>query len=180
MSKSLTIGNTAPDGTSLEATFLPETGLNMTSYKKGDVEVIDQGTANLFEERFAGLGPLIGPHFHRRNPAIIPLLEEEKLFPHIKRVRSHGAHDPFSHGVARYAPWQVEHTKNSLKGRLSGKDEWHGVPLAKLQGQNFKMDFVAEMTPKGLQIALSVVSDTDSLVGIHYYYSLGKGKAQRT
>lgn len=50
----------------LTATFLPELGMNLASYKKGDYEAIDQNTQGEFEERFAGLGPLIGPHFHHQ------------------------------------------------------------------------------------------------------------------
>ena len=63
------LSNKTSKGEVLQATFLPEKGMNMISYKKGTLEVIDQSTKNLFDERFAGLGALIGPHFHpsRRN-----------------------------------------------------------------------------------------------------------------
>lgn len=163
------------DGLLLEATFLPDKGMNMISYKKGDIEVIDQSTSVLFEERYAGLGALIGPHFHHRNPEVLPVIKEESLFPHIARVRAKGVKDPFSHGIARYAPWQAQASENRVEATLTGKDLWNGVSLASLEGQNFKMKYSAELTPTGLQIEMSIVSDMDSIVGIHYYYHLPKG-----
>lgn len=160
------------NGEKLQATFLPEKGMNLVSYKKGNIEVIDQSTLPLFEERFAGLGALIGPHFHRRKTETLPKIADESLFPHIARIKAKGVQDPFSHGIARYAPWQATATEHSVKASLSGKDTWNGVPLSALEGQNFKMNFHAELTPKGLILNFDVVSDTDSLVGIHYYYHL--------
>ncbi len=171
--------STAQDGKNLEVTFLPEQGMNMVSYKKGNTEIIDQSTQNLFEERFAGLGPLIGPHFHRRNPSIIPKLKDESLFPHIARVKAQGPHDPFSHGIGRYAPWKVvSSTEHEIKATLSGKDEWNGVALSAIEGQNFTMNFKAKLSNQGLDIELSVVSDTDSIVGIHYYFNLPQGEGK--
>src|ERR1700722_13801367 len=156
-----------------QATFDPARGMNLLSYKKGATEVIDQATWPLFEERYAGLGALIGPHFHHRNAAVLPKIADESLFPHIARVKAKGILEPFSHGIARYAPWKLlEVTKSSFKARLSGKDSWNGVALAALEGQNFTMDFKGELTALGLKLDLAVVSDTDSLVGIHYYYRL--------
>lgn len=163
-------------GEPLSAIFLPSKGMNLISYKKGAQEVIDSSTANLFEERFAGLGSLIGPHFHRHNPAILPPINDESLFPHIARVRAQGIEDPFTHGIARYAPWQATSTQNSFKATLTGKDVWNGVPLAALEGQNFTMHFEGELTSSGLHLSLDVVSDTDSVVGLHYYYHLPKGE----
>lgn len=176
--KTISLQALAPDGKLLEATFLPEMGMNMISYKKGDIEVIDQSTRSLFEERFAGLGALIGPHFHRRRTESLPKIKDENLFPHIARVKAKGVQDPFSHGIARYAPWKAEATETKVKAVLTGKDLWNGVPLAELEGQNFKMEFNAELRSEGLFLHLSVVSDTDSLVGIHYYYALPNGKGR--
>lgn len=161
-------------GKQYEARFLPEKGMNLISFKLDGNEVIDQSTRNLFEERYAGLGALIGPHFHHRKPGNIPAVKDESLFPHIARVKAKGIQEPFSHGIARYAPWQATATETKINAVLTGKDTWNGVPLAELEGQNFKMLFDAEMTEKGLQIKLAVVSDTDSLVGLHYYYKKGK------
>ena len=167
-----------PSKTSLQATFAVDKGMNLLSLKKGDLEVIDQTTLALFEERFAGLGALIGPHFHHRNENILPKIADETLFPHIARVKAKGVADPFSHGIARYAPWQASHTDLALSAKLSGKDLWNGVPLAQLEGQNFAMNFKAELKNSTLYLNLDVVSDTDSLVGIHYYYRLPQGSCK--
>lgn len=166
------------DGTALQATFLPEKGMNLISFKKGNLEIIDQTTLPLFEERFAGLGALIGPHFHRRRSEVLPKISDETLFPHIARVKANGVADPFSHGIARYAAWRATATPTTVKAVLTGKDTWNGVPLSALEGQNFTMHFEAALTPKGLSLALDVVSDSDSLVGIHYYYHLPQGTGQ--
>lgn len=174
----IVLEKTCADGQKLEAIFLPEKGMNLISFKKGATQVIDQSTQPLFEERFAGLGALIGPHFHRRKPWLVPKLKDESLFPHIARAKAKGIEDPFSHGVGRYAPWKVERTQTSFKGVLTGKDLWNDVPLSLIEGQNFKMEFIGELTEKGLQLHLSIVSDTDSLVGIHYYYHLPNGKGK--
>ncbi|MBS4168081.1 hypothetical protein [Parachlamydia sp. AcF125] len=168
--------NVTPTGIPLEAIFLPELGMNMISYKQGKIEVIDQSTRPLFEERFAGLGALIGPHFHHRLPATIPPIADESLFPHIARVKQKGVHEPFSHGIGRYASWKAEATPTALEAHLSGDDEWRGVRLSCLEGQNFQMHFRAELTPKELKIHFSVASETSSLVGLHYYYALPQGK----
>lgn len=169
----IVLRNTTAKGEPLEVTFLPEMGMNMISYKKGNIEIIDQSTNGLFEERFAGLGALIGPHFHRRK--VIPAVADETLFPHIARVKAKGVQEPFSHGIGRYAPWQAKSTETKVNAVLTGKDVWNGVPLATLEGQNFKLYFEAELFPHGLQIEMSVVSDTASIVGLHYYYHLPKG-----
>ena len=168
------------NGELLQATYDPGKGMNLISYKKGDIEVIDQSTRPLFEERYAGLGALIGPHFHRRHPGTIPSVKDESLFPHIARVKAKGTQDPFSHGIGRYAPWKAEHTETKVTATLSGKDEWNGVPLSALEGENFKMWYTAELLPQGLKIEISVVSDYASIVGLHYYYALPTGKGKVT
>lgn len=165
-------------GERLQATFLPDKGMNLISFKWGELEIIDQTTQNLFEERYAGLGALIGPHFHHRKPETLPVIQDETLFPHIARLKAKGVEEPFSHGIARYAPWKAQATKTSIKGQLTGKDLWNGVPLSSLEGQNFTMDFRVELKKTGLSLHLSVVSDTASLVGIHYYYALPQGKGK--
>lgn len=165
-------------GTPLEATFLPDQGMNMASFKWGSLELIDPSTQSLFDERFAGLGALIGPHFHRRRTETLPKIADESLFPHIARVKAKGTQEPFSHGIGRYAPWKYESTESTIKGVLTGKDTWNGVALSTLEGQQFTMRFNAALTPTGLDLELSVVSDTDSVVGIHYYYLLPNGKGK--
>lgn len=174
--ETVTLTCKSQEGPQLNATFAPSTGMNLISFKKGDCEVIDQSTRALFEERFAGLGALIGPHFHRRRPEILPKISNESLFPHIARVKQKGNIDPFSHGVARYAPWKVvQSTQTTISAIISGKDLWNGVPLSLIEGQSFVMKLFAELTPQGLSLDLSVVGDTDTIVGIHYYYHLPKG-----
>lgn len=168
----ITLRNHTASGDVLEATFLSDMGMNMISYKRGTIEVIDQSTRVLFEERYAGLGAMIGPHFHHRLTSILPVIKDESLFPHIARVKSKGTQDPFSHGIGRYAPWKAESTATKLTAVLSGQDTWHGVSLSALEGYQFKMTFSAELTTEKLNIELSVVSDVASLVGIHYYYHL--------
>lgn len=173
--KTVTLKNKTSTGEILEATYLPEQGMNLISFKKGNIEVIDQSTKALFDERFAGLGALIGPHFHRRHDSILPKIADESLFPHIARVKAKGVADPFSHGIGRYAPWKATATENSINAIITGKDTWNGVPLSALEGQNFTMRYQAKLTTVGLEIKMDVVSDTDSLVGIHYYYHLPQG-----
>lgn len=175
-SRKIVLKNRTAKGDLLEATYLPDLGMNMISFKKGSLEIIDPSTKGLFEARFAGLGALIGPHFHRKRAEIVPIVKDESLFPHIARVKAQGILDPFSHGIARYAPWQTESNEHHVHAVLTGKDLWNGIPLADLEGQNFKMIFKADLMPDGLHIELSIVSDTDSVVGLHYYYHLPQSK----
>lgn len=148
-------------------TYLPERGMNMVSFKKGDLEVIDQSTKEGFEKHSAGLGALIGPHFYQRSSTA------KQSLPH---TSDHA--DRFTHGIGRYAPWKFEATEDSITATLSGKDEWEGFPLSKLEGQNFKMEFRSRLEENGLHIRYSVVSDTDSIVGLHYYYRLPAGRGK--
>ncbi len=171
------LNNQSKSGEALKAVFYPSAGMNLASYCKGSIEAIDQETRALFEERYAGLGALIGPHFHRRPPALLKTVAQEEKFPHIARVKANGVQEPFSHGIARYAPWtDFEVTDTKISGTLRGTDEWEGVSLSELEGQNFTMRYQAELCPHGLDITFSVVSDFDSLVGFHYYYAV-KGSA---
>lgn len=171
--------STSSDGKPLSVCFLPNKGMNFISYKKGDKEAIDQSTKPLFEERYAGLGAMIGPHFHHRYPGVIPPVKDESLFPHIAKVKAQGSKEPFSHGIGRYAPWRVEsRTENSLHAVLSGEDAWNGYLLKELEGQNFMMHYSAELIPEGLVISLSVKSETESVVGLHTYYALSHGKGR--
>ncbi len=169
----ITLTNRSADGDLYQAVFLPEKGMNLISFRKGEVEVIDQSTWPLFEERYAGLGALIGPHFHHRK-VIPPVLQPEK-FPFISKQEEKGLHEHFSHGIARYAPWKYKATETTIEGKLTGKDLWNEIPLSVLEGQKFSLQFKAELTVDGLVFDYSVVSETDSIVGFHYYYSLVDG-----
>lgn len=168
--------NTALSGEELTATFLPDRGMNLISYRKGDCEVIEQSTRSLFEDRFAGLGALIGPHFYRQSEPLIPKIPDENLFPHIARVKAKGVKDPFSHGIARYVPWNYLSTPASISAHISGKDKWKGTALSMLEGIDFKMAFDAVLTPHGLEIGMHVECERPSVVGLHYYYALPGGK----
>lgn len=172
--ETLVLTHTSEKGLRTEAVFLPVHGMNLASYKSGSVEIIDQATKKGFEERSSGLGPLIGPHFHRRKKELIPKIDQE--FPQSAYCKEHGIEDFFSHGVARYVPWKYEKKESGFVAYLSGKDTWQGVTLADIEGQNFQMRMDALLNADGLHIDLSVVSDTDSIVGIHYYYRLPDGK----
>lgn len=177
--KTITLRNISENGAPLEVTYLPEMGMNMASYKKGDIEIIDQSTKPQFEDNFSGLGPLIGPHFYRRRPEVLPKLADEKAFSHIARIKEKDTKtDPFTHGVGRYAPWSYEHDENSIKATLKGSDTWAGLTLKEIEGQDFTMTFTSTLTPKGLNINFSVVSEADSIVGIHYYYHLPQGRGR--
>ena len=153
----------------VKAIFSPQGGMNMKSLCFGNFEVIDQSTKGLFEERLAGLGALIGPHFYRRKEAIIPKLDLSP-FPHAKE-----GGDPFTHGIGRYAPWTFTKEPHKIDATLKGSDVWNGIKLSDLEGQDFTMRYTASIFKGGLDISLSVVSQADSLVGTHFYYSLPEG-----
>jgi len=174
--KEIKLQSQTKSGEVLEAVFLPEQGMNLCSYKKGGIEVIDQSTRGLFEERFAGLGALIGPHFHRRPAESIPILHDDSIFPHIAKVRAKGVQDPFSHGIARYVPWQFDSALDQISARLNGNDLYKGVSIAALEGQQFAMTYIAKLTPEGLLIDYSVESEGPSMIGLHYYYGLNGHK----
>ncbi|MCB1112230.1 MAG: hypothetical protein H7A37_04290 [Chlamydiales bacterium] len=176
LANAIVLRNKTEDGVPLEATFLPEKGMSLISYKKGDIEVLDQSTAAEFQKTNAGLGVLIGPHFHKRNPEIIPPVPDESLYPHIAAMRAEGgAFDPFTHGIGRYAPWTYISTESTIRATLKGTDMWNGHMLQDLEGQNFTMDADVSLTSTGLELTLSVVGQYDSIIGIHYYYHLPRG-----
>lgn len=159
----ITISSNGQDGKKIEATFNPEEGMKMVSFKRGDVEVIDQSSPQL--------GALIGPHFGFRNPKILP---KAVLSGDGAKVEK----DPFPYGVARYAPWTFTADEKSIKAVLKGTDVWKGVELKALEGQGFTITYAVAVTEKGLDIGLTVVSETDSLVGIQYNYVLADGKGK--
>ncbi len=162
------------DGTTLEAVFSPFFGMNLMSLKKNNIEIIDQSTVNLFIERRAGLGALIGPHFHHREPSSIPAISlSQEDFAHLSYVHRNKIIEPFSHGVGRYAPWEYEATTTGIKANLSGKMSWNGHLLKTLEGFDFAMTYEAELTATGIQIELTVSGERPCLIGLHTYYCLG-------
>lgn len=142
----------------VQVEFSPDKGMNLLRLAVGNLEIIDQNTKPLFEERFAGLGSLIGPHFHHRSKNQIPPVVSEDLFPHIARVRAKGTEEPFSHGIARYAPWTAQVVENAIMATLSGNDVWNGSPLTALEGFSFEMNLVASLLKNGLSLDFSVQS----------------------
>ena len=154
------------------AVFSPEHGMNLMQLQVEKKELIAQSTKPLFEERFAGLGSLIGPHFHHRPKEKIMKVPSEELFPHIARVKAKGILEPFSHGIARYAPWKAQVSQNSVTATLRSSDLWNGVSLAQLEGFSFQMNLVASLLTRGIFLDYSVDSETSSVIGFHYYYTL--------
>lgn len=170
----VTLKNISPQGEPLTATFLPTGGMNLISYKLGDLEIIDQTTLPLYKERKAGLGTLIGPHFHQQKYP--PTNFDESLFPHIAKAKKEGRRDPFSHGIARYVPWKYSSSDTQIKAHLRGDDTYRGVPLHVFEGQNFSMTFEARLLSEGLFITYAIESEKPSVLGLHYYYRFsGKG-----
>lgn len=172
MQKEVLLKNCGHEEQELQAKILPEQGMNLCSFQGGLVEVIEPATENLFQERYAGLGALIGPHFHHRKPEIINLDFDTTLFPHIRRVQKKGIKEPFSHGIARYAPWKYQSSITQIQSRLTGKDTWKGLPLRQLEGQDFEMHLSMILMHYGLRIRYEVESEGPSVLGFHYYFSL--------
>lgn len=168
--KKIVLENRNDRGEKISATFFPEKGMNMASYKKEAIEVIDQKTMPLFEERLAGLGPLIGPHFHHRPAYAINTNFDESLFPHIARIKKKGVVEPFSHGIARYVPWKYEASSTQIEAKLCAKDEYKGIPLGHLEGMDFEMHLSITMMPFGLFYRYSIESEKPSVIGLHTYY----------
>lgn len=158
------------------ACFFPSSGMNLRSLVLDGIEVIDQSTKALFDERFAGLGAMIGPHFHRRKPETLPKNIDVSLFPHLSKGSSLEGSDPFSHGVGRYAAWSFTHDTSFIKAELKGSDTLKGIKLSDIEGQDFIMKYHASWAGGGLELQMSCVSQADSLMGIHFYYHVPEGK----
>ena len=172
--KKIILKNLGLKGEKLQATYLPDDGMNLISYKMNDIEVIDQSTMNLFLERKAGLGALIGPHFYHRK--VIPNNFDSSLFPHIKEITKQGISEPFSHGIGRYVPWKYVSDETQIRAKLHGRDHYKGVPLSVFEGQDFAMTYSAKLLPTGLVIEYTVTSENPSVIGLHYYYCI-RGKS---
>ncbi|MCH9634329.1 MAG: hypothetical protein S4CHLAM7_10750 [Chlamydiae bacterium] len=163
---------TAGDGELLKAVFYPEKGMNLISYSKGGIEAIDQQTRALFDERMAGLGALIGPHFHHRADCEIPPLKNDQLFPFIQGLKAKGEREFFSHGIGRYVPWKYKGSENQIEASLSGEDTYKGVKISSLEGQSFELIFKASFVEDQLEIDYSFTAERPGVIGLHYYYAL--------
>lgn len=167
----------AKNGKKLTAIFSPEGGMNLMSYSYGGIEVIDQRTRPLFEKRMAGLGALIGPHFHHRNEDEIPPVDISPLFPFVEELKLKDQKEFLSHGIARYVPWKYIGDRTSIKATLSGDDPYKGVLLKDIEGKSFELTYQADLTEDGLFIKYSMKSDKPSVIGLHYYYALPEEEA---
>lgn len=170
--------NQALDGEPLEAIYAPEKGMNLISYRKGKVNVIDQNMLPLFEKWCSSLGALIGPHFQEQlSPPPVP--SDHPPFPHIALMKAQGKGDLFPNGIARYVPWSYIQSETQIQAELKGSDLYHGFPLKVFEGQDFHMKYMARLLSEGLFISLSIRSERPSLVGLHYAYAFsGKGNLQ--
>lgn len=131
-----------------EAHFDEENGLNLVSFKKNGLEIIDQSASSK-------KGPIIGPHFH----------------VHTKHSPPDGKE--YHHGLGRYAAWRTVHSETQIRAHISGQDKLNSYTLKELEGQDFEMRFDIRLIPSGLRLKLEVVSDKPSMCGFHYYYKLG-------
>lgn len=174
MNKQIILTNQTSQGDLLQAIFYPSKGMNLISYKKGEIEVIDPSTNVLFDQRCAGLGALIGPHFHhRKQPHLLPHFDA-LIFPHLLENQKKAIKEPFSHGIARYVPWQVKYSTTQIHASLSGSDLYKGISLKALEGFDFKMKLDVKLLSDGLLFDYAVESEKPSIIGFHYYFCLPK------
>ncbi len=164
--------NLSESGERLEASFCPSIGMNLLSFKKDGIEMVCQKTKPLFTERSAGLGALIGPHFHHRKDEDIHLGFDESVFPHILKAKEKNQKEPFSHGIARYVPWKYSASSTQIEAWLLGTDRYQNTLIKDFEGQDFEMHFHAMLVHDGLLINYSIRSEKPSVIGFHYYYEL--------
>jgi hypothetical protein len=70
MENLVTLSNFHSDGSLMTAQFSPGKGMNLTSLRLKNQEILDESTKSLFQQRNGGLGALIGPHFHHRSKVL--------------------------------------------------------------------------------------------------------------
>lgn len=137
--------------TSLKAVIDP-VGLRLLSLRRG-------------EKEWAPVqGMVVGPRFASRYQPLI-----DQLAASYPAFYSSGK-EPWEHGIAGYATWDVEQDETSFRAVLKGKMEWNGVPLAKLEGQDFTYHAKGALCPSGFRLDLSIVSEEDSVIGIAYLF----------
>lgn len=170
--ETVTLTNYDSENKLLQAVFAPYHGMNLLSYSRDGIEVIDQTTHDEFVTRYSGHGPLIGPHFHEFTEHTLPEGVTGERFPHVQVMKERKRKDPFSHGIARYAPWTYMHSGTQIQGELHGKDVWNGVPLQDIEGQDFEIRFEARLLSTGLFLKYSIQSEHPSVIGLHYYFAL--------
>ncbi|MFA6915997.1 MAG: hypothetical protein WC222_06340 [Parachlamydiales bacterium] len=141
------------DGSILKAVFDPARGMNLDSFSKGSIEYVHHKQ-----------GSLIGPHLDNRP----------------KHLHKPHENDPFPNGIARAAAWKAEIKNSKILAVLDSKEPWENSTVGAQEGQNFKMYFQASLTPHSLSCEISIVSDTDSLVGTDIHLNLPPGNANIT
>ncbi len=167
------ISNHTENGKKVEACFAPDEGMNLLSLKIKGKEVLDLSTKEMFSLRSAGLGALIGPHFHHRSSPYIPIKRDLSFFKHIKKLPE-TQKELFSHGIARYVPWKYQADGTQIIATLKGSDLFHDCPIKELEGFDFEMHFEARAIHDGLLIDYRIQSQTPSVIGFHYYYKASK------
>jgi len=163
------LSNYHSDGSLMTAHFDPLRGMNLTSLRLKNQEILDQSTRSLFQQRNAGLGALIGPHFHHRSLDKIPKNFPQELFPHLL-YQNKDQGEPFSHGIARYVPWKYEASSTQIKAWLNGSDLYQGLALKTFEGFNFSLHLDAILLHDGLLLDYSIDADLPCVIGFHYYY----------
>lgn len=171
--KTLMLQNKSSTGSLIKAVFAPDKGMNLISFQRAGIEVMEQSTTELFDFRCAGLGALIGPHFHHRDAKNIPSVKDD-IFPHIKALREKKVLEPFSHGIARYVPWKYAASDTQIKAHLSGSHEYKGIFLKDLEGFDFEMKLDIRLLENGLFLSYHIEAEKPSIIGLHYYYALSE------
>ena len=171
--KKIHLQHLSSDNKLIEALFSPSHGMNLLSFKKDNIEFIDQSTTDEFESRFAGLGALIGPHFYHRKSEETLSTDYSVLFPDINENLIKEKGDPLSHGIGRYSSWNYENSSTTIHSHLSGLDTINTHTLASIEGFNFRMNFSCHLTNNGLNIDYDITSDGHPCtIGLHYYLAL--------
>ena len=154
----------------LEATFLPAQGMNLTSFRHHDLRNHRPEQHRL---RPSHRSSLRGPQGQRS----FRMCQIWRVFPILRKMKERKVIDPFHSGVGRYAPWQVlKSTERTISAAITGKQDWNGTTLGVIENQNFRMTCDADLSDHGLRLTLTVVSDSDSVVGFAHRYRTSTGQ----
>lgn len=156
----------------LRAEVLPDAGMTLRSLRLGDIEAICQSRAAQFASCRKGYGPLIGPHFNQRAQLPAAALAHMARWPQTDALARMGFGDPWQHGVARYAPWEYTASPDSIRAKLSGDQEMHGLPLSAVQGGDFELRLELQLDGQTLRVHYTAEADFPPVIGLHYYYAL--------
>ncbi len=154
------------------AEVMPDAGMTLRSLRMGDIESICQSRASQFTSCRKGYGPLIGPHFNQRAQLPAAALANMARWPQTDALARMGFRDPWQHGVARYAPWEYAASSDSIRAKLTGDQEMHGLPLSAVQGGNFELHLAMQLAGNALRVHYTAQADFPPVIGLHYYYAL--------